>query len=214
MKRTGRSKMWQNGLALAGVVLLITSFASLSEGWLFQWCPQLFTNVSSISQGQPGQASKHGGLIPPLSTLVVADRSFNGIRIAARLEIPRLHVSTLVVEGDGEKALRLGVGHVPGSALAETYGNTVLAGHRDTFFRCLRHIQTGDEVVLDIAGDLHRYRVTRTRIVSPSDVAVMKSSGAAQLTLITCYPFGFIGSAPKRLVVDARPLPDMASVAD
>lgn len=214
MKLPGWTRILQTVLALAGAVLLVASFASLSEGWLFQWRPQLFTDAPRTSKVEAWQVSEKDNAIPPLHTLVMVADSPTGVQIVGRFEIPRLHVSTVVVEGDGEEPLRLGVGHVPGSALAGPDGNTVLAGHRDTFFRCLRHIRIGDEVDFDVAGEPNRYRVTRTRIVPPSDVSVLNSSAEPQLTLITCYPFGFIGSAPKRLVVEARPMVDMAAVAN
>jgi sortase A len=216
MRRFGWTRIFQNVLAVAGAVVLIGAFARLSEGWLFQWQPQLFTDASSGLNIEHLQATKLRNAIPPLSTLAAPAESVHGIRVVGRLEIHRLHVSTLVVEGDDAAALRLGVGHVPGSALGTPYGsgNTVLAGHRDTFFRCLRDIHVGDEVVLDIAGDLNRYRVTGLRIVPPSDVSVMKSAGTQQLTLITCYPFGFVGSAPNRLVVEAKPLSTAVLNAD
>jgi sortase A len=214
MKLPRWTKLCQKSLALAGATFLIASLWDLSEGWLFQSHPRLFMKLSSAAKMPQWQALNSSDTVPPLATLAAGNKSADGIRTVGRLEIRRLHISRLVVEGDGENALRLGVGHVPGSALGGPNGNTVLAGHRDTFFRCLRHIRIGDEVFLQVAGDLNRYRVTSMRIVSPGDGAVMKGSGGRQLTLITCYPFGFVGSAPKRLIVNATPVVDTASIAD
>ncbi len=213
MKVQGCTRILQDVLALAGAVLLIASFANVCEGWLFQWRPQMFTTVPRSVIASP-QVSANAGTVPPLHTLVLPDHSPTELQVVGRFEIPRLHVSTLVVEGDSEQALRLGIGHVSGSALAGREGNTVLAAHRDTFFRCLRNIKIGDEVAFDMAGEPNRYRITRTRIVPPTDVSVMKNSGTAQLTLITCYPFGFIGSAPRRLVVEATPIFKTAAITN
>lgn len=124
--------------------------------------------------------------------------------IVGRVAIPRVGVSAIVREGDDATILRRAVGHIPGTALPGAKGNAALAGHRDTFFRGLRHIRNGDEIVLSAAtGDAH-YVVRNTRIVDPSDVSVLAPTQGPALTLITCYPFNYIGAAPRRFVVYAE----------
>lgn len=128
-----------------------------------------------------------------------------------RLEIPRLGLSVVVAEGDDENTLRVAVGHLPDTPLPWQEGNTALAGHRDTFFRPLRSVQPGDEVRFATRHGTFRYRVTRHTVVEPDDLWVLDASPAAALTLITCYPFDYVGPAPRRFIVHAE---RMANVID
>jgi len=121
-----------------------------------------------------------------------------------RLEIPRVNLSVIVLEGDDDAILKLGVGHVPGTAVPGQAGNAALAGHRDTFFRSLRGIQKGDEIRWTSPEYSGQYRVESMRIVDPTDLGVLDPTDNSSLTLITCYPFNFIGSAPQRFIVRAR----------
>ena len=120
-----------------------------------------------------------------------------------RLEIPRLKLAVMVREGADESTLSRAVGHIPGTALPGRIGNVGLAGHRDTFFRKLRNIRANDTIELQTTGGTYRYIVQSTRIVTPRDVSVLKASGGETLTLVTCYPFYYVGSAPKRFIVHA-----------
>lgn len=120
------------------------------------------------------------------------------------LEIPRLGLSTVVIEGDETAALLLGVGHLADTPLPWKNGNSVLAAHRDTFFRPLAGIKRYDRIRFTTdEGDLE-YVVDATRIVSPTDIDVLKPTSTSRLTLITCYPFDYIGPAPMRFVVTAE----------
>jgi sortase A len=120
-----------------------------------------------------------------------------------RIEIPRLHVSTIIRAGSDARTLRLAVGHIPGTALPGEPGNMGLAGHRDTFFRRLRDIRPDDQIRVVTADGTFTYRVERTRIVDPTDVWVLDPTARPALTLVTCYPFSYIGSAPQRFIVRA-----------
>jgi sortase A len=100
--------------------------------------------------------------------------------------------------------MRRAVGHIPGTALPGERGNVGISGHRDTFFRPLRNIQRNDIIILTTLVSEYRYRVVSTRIVSPNDVAVLDQNGSETLTLVTCYPFYFVGSAPNRFIVRAE----------
>ncbi|HVT58609.1 MAG TPA: class D sortase [Thermoanaerobaculia bacterium] len=124
--------------------------------------------------------------------------------VIGRIDIPRLGLSDLVLEGTGARTLRRGVGHIPETALPRQAGNVGLAGHRDTAFRALQEIQPDDLITLQTADGVYPYMVDWTRIVAPEDVEVLESSSASQLTLVTCYPFSYIGSAPERFVVRAH----------
>jgi sortase A len=127
---------------------------------------------------------------------------FHGL--IGRIDIPRLGVSAIVIEGDGTTTLRRAVGHIPGTALPGEPGNVGISGHRDTFFRPLRNIRRNDIVTLTTLQGEYRYRVLSTRIVTPNNVAVLDPSTNETLTLVTCYPFYFVGSAPNRFIVRAE----------
>jgi sortase A len=120
-----------------------------------------------------------------------------------RIEIPRLRVSAIVRVGSDAKTLRLAVGHIPGTALPGHVGNVGLAGHRDTFFRRLRSIRTDDEIRITTPAETFTYRVERTDVVRPTDTWVLEPTAEPTLTLVTCYPFTYVGSAPKRFIVSA-----------
>ncbi|MGA8028218.1 MAG: class D sortase [Bryobacteraceae bacterium] len=142
--------------------------------------------------------------LPP--NLLLASKSLvNPAKVLGRLEIPRLGMSVLIVDGDDEESLDLGAGHVPGTAPIGSSGNTVVAGHRDTAFRALRHIRIGDEIQIS-AGQTYNYAVESFHVVSADDTSQLQSTGVSKLTMVTCYPFRYIGSAPKRFIVRARSL--------
>ena len=122
----------------------------------------------------------------------------------AKLSIPRLSAQLYIVEGDDEHELRRGPGHMPGTAMPGARGNSVIAGHRDTHFRVLKDIRKGDDIVIETTAGQFLYRVRDTSIVPPSNTAALQPSSANTLHLITCYPFYYVGSAPKRFVVEAR----------
>ena len=124
--------------------------------------------------------------------------------LIGRLTIPRLHLSAIVREGTAEKTLRVALGHVPGTALPGMPGNVALAGHRDRLFRPLREIRPDDLIRLESLTGTYVYRVEKTEIVRPRNVSVLRVSPQPQLTLVTCYPFYYVGAAPKRFVVTAR----------
>ena len=121
-----------------------------------------------------------------------------------RLEIPRLGISAVVRAGSDARTLRLAVGHIPGTALPGEQGNVGLAAHRDTFFRRLGDIREDDEVRLVTPDGTFTYRVQGTQIVNPSDVWVLNPTSEPALTLVTCYPFKYVGSAPRRFIVRAQ----------
>jgi sortase A len=114
----------------------------------------------------------------------------------------------MVLEGDSAHTLTRGVGHIPGTALPGESGNVGLAGHRDTFFRALRNIRDGDEVVVTTLQGCYRYRAVSSEIVSPNETRVLYASAIPSVTLVTCYPFYFVGSAPTRFIVHANRVED------
>jgi sortase A len=126
--------------------------------------------------------------------------------VIGTLSIPRIGLMTVVLEGVTDKDLKIAPGHVPGTAIPGDPGNVGIAGHRDTFFRPLRLIRIGDSIVITTVRGEERYRVESTEIVDPTDVQVLNPTPNASLTLVTCYPFYYVGSAPKRFIVHAEQL--------
>jgi len=124
--------------------------------------------------------------------------------LIGRLEIPRLNVSVMVMEGDDDATLARAVGHLPDTALPWERGNAVIAGHRDTFFRPLKNVREGDEIRMTTTRGTFDYRVIRTEIVEPNNLSVLAPTPSRALTLVTCYPFSYVGSAPQRFIIHAR----------
>jgi sortase A len=122
------------------------------------------------------------------------------------LDIPRLNVSVIVLEGADSSVLDVAAGHIPGTALPGLSGNVGIAAHRDTFFRSLREIRAQDRFSFKTPAGIFRYAVESTEVVEPSDTGVLRQTAGQELTLVTCYPFNYIGSAPKRFIVHARQL--------
>jgi LPXTG-site transpeptidase (sortase) family protein len=124
--------------------------------------------------------------------------------LIGRIKIPRVGVSAIVLHGIGKKTLRRGVGHIPGTPLPAHDGNVGLAGHRDSFFRGLKDIRQDDTIELTTLDGTFEYKVEWTKIVRPQDTGVLAEEGSPSLTLVTCYPFYYVGSAPKRFIVRAH----------
>jgi sortase A len=124
-----------------------------------------------------------------------------------RIEISAVGLKTMILEGTEEGTLQRAVGHIRGTSLPGQRGNVAIAGHRDTFFRGLRDIRVNDEITLTTLSGSYHYRVDSTRVVKPEETEVLKDDGADTLTLVTCYPFNFVGSAPRRFIVRARRIP-------
>jgi sortase A len=123
--------------------------------------------------------------------------------VVAMLDIPRLSLSTPVLSGDDDATLDIAVGHLPDTPKPWESGNSAFAAHRDGLFRPLRHIRVGDEVRVRTLEGEFTYRVRETKIVLPTDLSVLEPGDSPTLTLITCYPFNFVGNAPKRFIVHA-----------
>jgi sortase A len=149
---------------------------------------------------------------PPVATgiprAVGTTGTTNGI--IGRLEAPRLGISVITREGTDASTLERAVGHIANTALPGEAGNSGFAGHRDTFFRRLRYARAGDRIVVTSVSGRHEYVVRDTRVVSPKDVSVLDPTPEPTLTLVTCYPFRYVGPAPERFIVRADLLPNPA----
>jgi sortase A len=159
----------------------------LADGWLYQKREQ-----RSLEQ-----------LVAAAPTPTKAARLTVTGALIGRIAIPRLGLSVVVGEGVDARTLRRAAGHIPGTGLPGQPGNVGISGHRDTFFRPLQNIRQDDIITVTmVAGDF-RYRVVSIWIVSPADVSVLETSADEVLTLVTCYPFYFVGAAPERFIVRA-----------
>ncbi len=128
--------------------------------------------------------------------------------LLGRIDIPRVGVSAVILEGTDAHTLGKAVGHIPGTALpgGRGRGNVALAGHRDTFFRGLHAVRAGDTVTVATPRSLTAYTVDSTWVVRPEEIGVLDPTPTPELTLVTCYPFHYVGPAPKRYVVRAHRL--------
>jgi sortase A len=142
------------------------------------------------------------GPISPISPINPANPTLDPLAVG-RIEIPRLGLNAVIRAGADEKTLARAVGLVPGAARPGESGNVVLAAHRDTFFRPLRKIRVNDRIRVVLPRETYEYRVEELRVVSPEETDVLQSKGMEELTLVTCYPFRFIGPAPDRFIVSA-----------
>jgi sortase A len=124
-----------------------------------------------------------------------------------RIEIASIGLKAMIQEGTGRQTLQRGVGHIVGTSLLGASGSIGLAGHRDTFFRQLRNIHEGAEITLTTLAGSFLYRVDQISIVEPEDSQVLRDSGENLLTLVTCYPFSYVGPSPKRFIVRAHEVP-------
>jgi sortase A len=178
---------WTQWILIACAVVLLGYCAFvLADTWIFQ-----ARESAALARFVPEQAL----------TALPANVGPDGL--IGRMEVQRLGVSVVVMEGTSNKTLRRAVGHIAGTALPGEHGNVGIAGHRDTFFRPLRNIQLEDIITLATLRGEYRYRVVSTKIVHPDDVDVLDSDGNEILTLVTCYPFYYVGSAPDRFIVRA-----------
>ena len=190
-------------LGYVAYVLLDTQLFQAYENWRFE---------KAIKEAKQSKSSEAAALPPAVADPVSV--RLERLRAAGpegsplgRIEIRTLGVEVMILEGVKPRTLRRAVGHIPGTALPGQAGNVALAGHRDTFFRALRDIPQDAEITLTTLHGTYRYRVDSTTVVEPQAVEVLADSPDAMLTLVTCYPFDFIGHAPKRFIVRARKIP-------
>jgi len=222
-----KSRRWiERSLLLAGVIALgIWSWSVASNAVFQDWESWVFDHKirgerSDIAEyvaekrrriaaevrvwlgipAAPAPTTSHPHINPP-----VGPRRFHEKDdLVGRLIVPRLHLSAMVREGTGEKTLGLALGHIPGTSLPGQKGNVGVAGHRDTLFRGLREIGKNDLIQFETFEGNYAYRVETTEIVKPQNVSVLNARDYPELTLVTCYPFHYVGSAPERFIVKAR----------
>ncbi len=180
-------------------ILLLAGSAALV------WCLTVWTGAALFERYQAWRWSSPARAVSTPIKIITPPATVPKLHdVVAWLEIPRLRISTAVLEGDDDLALSLGAGHIPGTPLPSSAGNVGIAAHRDSFFRSLGGIHPRDHIRLRTLNGDWDYTVESTRIVRPSEVSVLANSRQPELTLVTCYPFRYVGAAPLRFIVRAR----------
>ena len=193
-------KWSQRALFAIGVLLIGYCAFALADAWLFQ-------RRASRDLDRQLRDRRAASVVLPQPEVFAARTVAPAAVVSGligRIEIPRLLLSVVVMEGADKITLGRAVGHIPGTALPGDAGNVGIAGHRDTFFRPLKDIKIKDEIQISTLKGNFKYEVVSIRIVEPENVGVLASSSENVLTLVTCYPFYFVGPAPKRWIVRAR----------
>ena len=200
MKKRVSSRRLRAALRVAELVLGLIGVTALGVYGLVAWQTHIFQKREK--EYFAGLARSYKG---PKGNLPAPSKNGDFI---GQIDVPRIGISAVILEGSDDRTLRLGVGHIPGTALPGDRENIGLAGHRDTFFRALRKIRPSDEIRLSTIRDSYRYIVDWQKVVDPKDTAVLDDSDQQILTLVTCFPFYFVGSAPERFIVRAHRVPD------
>ena len=208
--RTALILLWAKAVFFAAGFLALCYCASvILDRWIFQaYQTRQFERAlkDAHSSPQPLQWPALPSLLVDASRAHAESLGIDGRAgfPLGRIEIRSIGLTAMVMEGDDDRTLRRAVGHIPGTPLPGQPGNVALTGHRDTFFRGLRNIHKDDEITLTTLRGAYRYRVDSTQVVEPDDTQVLSATAHDFLTLVTCYPFYFVGSAPKRFIVRAH----------
>jgi sortase A len=179
----------------SGVVLAIYCAAILVEARFHQSAPLTQPPLTVTQIALPGDSGDLKAAVAPAPAAGT---------MLGRLEAPSVKLSTAVLEGSDDATLSRGSGHIEDTPFPGQPGNVGIAGHRDTTFRALRNIHLGDALEFKTADRVYRYRISKTMIVGPDDVYVLDPTEKPALTLVTCYPFEFVGHAPRRFIIRAE----------
>lgn len=185
--------------------------------WAFAQIHRFAVSRASIAHFRAQNADAESGSVDPVVGSQVDFRLWSTNRIAAYkqsliektemplgiLHVPKIHLDAPVFEGTDDLTINRGLGRISGTARIGELGNVGIAGHRDGFFRGLKDIQPGDLVELELPGRTDQYAVTKIQVVKPENIEVLNHTATATLTLVTCFPFYFVGSAPDRYIVTA-----------
>ena len=194
-------------LVATGISLLAYCGFVLVDAWSFQNGARRQLEQLRTERREATSADRTAPEIPlvtsPATPPENAPPSVSGSLIA-RIDIPRIGLSAMVIEGTSATNLRRAAGHITGTPLPGQPGNVGISGHRDTFFRPLRNIRPNDVITLTTLLGEYRYRVVSTKIVRPDSLDVLDASRDETLTLVTCYPFYYVGPAPDRFIVRAE----------
>jgi sortase A len=181
----------ERGLLAAGLALAAWCAAVLVEARFHKALP---VPPAAVSAALPGEAADSSARPHP---------AVDAGSWVARLDAPSVNLSAVVLEGTDDGTLSRGAGHIEDTPFPGEAGNVGIAGHRDTTFRPVRNLHVGDPLVVTTSNRVYRYRISHTAIVGPEDVYVLDPADHPTLTLVTCYPFEYIGHAPRRFIVSA-----------
>ncbi len=203
MKTPDSSRRRKRAFRIAEVILGLIGLIALGVYGIVTWQTHVFQArekeyFAGLAKSYKSYQWPKGELPPPTK-----HGDFVG-----QIDVPRIGISAIVLEGSDDRTLRLAVGHIPGTAFLGHPGNVGLAGHRDTFFRALRNIRPTDEIRVSTVRNTYTYIVDWKKVVGPKDTEVLDDSDQQILTLVTCFPFYFVGSAPQRFIVRAHRIPD------
>jgi sortase A len=190
------------GFSALGYCAVVVSRAAMYQNWASQQL--LKDRRGGLSEPSQPRVPGFDAVLPPSGRMQPGEPREGSV--VGRIEIPRIHLSAMIAQGTSHQVLQKAAGHIVDSAWPGQAGNVVVAGHRDTFFRRLGQLKVGDVIKLTTASGQYLYRVRFTDVVSPQETWVLEPASGQTLTLVTCYPFYFVGSAPKRFVVRARRL--------
>jgi sortase A len=208
-----RFRWLQRGFLILGLLLLALWSKTYFESSAFQSAESKKLETAIGPSVAAASESESEGLRATGPSKHARQRTALGEGVLGKIEIPRLHIGAMIAEGSDVKTLRRAVGHIKGTALPGKPGNCALAGHRDTFLRGLGAIRENDTIRVVTPERTYAYRVEWSAVVKPQRVDVLDSTAARSLTLITCYPFVYVGHAPKRFVVRAKQIEAIASSA-
>lgn len=197
---------------MARLVLLVVGIVGVGtycEAWLYRTAYQAYENWQfdhekvEVAHPVPTKPVALPAVLPDPDRGVTKSPIDGTGWVVGRISIPRLHLSAMVEEGVDETTLSRAVGHIPGTALPGEIGNVAIAGHRDTFFQKLKDLKPNDQIDFTTHSGHYHYTVESLTIVEPSDTSVLQSKGGKILTIVTCFPFHYVGAAPRRFIVHA-----------
>ena len=200
-ERVARALLWtQGGLALVGLACLAVWASACAQRTVVQveeeerFDAQIIASTFATEEHDQSEWS-------PKRVAAYQQSLAEPAQAIARLSIESVGISVMVLEGTEGRVLDRAVGRIPGTALVGEDGNLGIAGHRDGFFRSLRHVKQGDEIRLVTVEGVSRYRIGDIFVVEPENVDVLEDTAEPTITLVTCFPFFFVGSAPRRFIV-------------
>jgi sortase A len=197
------SKSGHNARTLPRALLGTSHYFLFGSGLaLLVYCGYVVLDASLFQRWARVEFERTSAILPPVLKTGIPR---GGPVTVGRLEIPSLRISVMILDGTSEQELKRGVGHIEDTAYPGERGHVGIAGHRNTFFRPLKDLRVDDTILLTTLGGAIRYRAVRTLIVDGREGHMLDPSLGDVLTLVTCYPFDYVGAAPKRFIVRAIP---------
>jgi sortase A len=190
--------MIRRTLPILSIVLIIIGLSMFSYHAYWTWVGLNSTDENIAEQNVIAKPKNKETLLS-----VVTTSPQDGEKLGS-LSIPKLEQTIPIFFGDSEKILKKGIGHIKGTALPGEASNAVLAGHRDTFFRHLDQLVIGDKLIVERSSTYYMYKIKKIRVVNKDDHTVIVPKPRHTLTLVTCFPFTFIGPAPQRYIIEAE----------